>query len=649
MSAFAGIVALHGTLIDRHVQDRATAAITALRRGRTAVRRVEGAMFVYRAATDKADAYDGPQPIEDSSRPLLFAALARIDNRNELGGVLSLAGTELARTSDAALLRLMYERYGEAGVARCLGAFSFAHWDADTRRLTLGRDCLGNRALFYYRGPEFIAFASNLGTLLALPDVPRTIDELVLAQFMAVNFRDDHRTFYRGIERVRSRTLVTIDGNGCRQRHYWAPDLDAPAPYRHEQDYIERARELLDLAVAASTRDTARIAIATSGGFDSSAVAATAARLGAAKSIACLCLVPPAGTAIDVGALRYFDERPKVEDLGRMYPGLDVHFVAPDRMHHKAEDDTFFFARASVPAFAPASFDASLFMRDAIDAGGYETLLIGNAGNFGLTWSGRFSLIELLRTHQWPAFAHEWRAAARESGRNMGRTFAGDVIMPAAPARLRRLVYRMRGLDPDSVADHSALNPGFIAEAGLAQQWRKQGFDPRLGTPDWNAKRWRAHRLFDHNQYGRDNRASAQDIYGHELRDPHADRRLLEFALAVPETMYRRDGVPRAFARRVLADRLPRSILDERRGGTNTPMWFRSLDARRNAIATEIERLEASTLARQLIDLPRLKRLMAQWPKDENEAERRKGDYCLALARGVHVGRFIRWVEGGNA
>jgi hypothetical protein len=40
---------------------------------------------------------------------------------------------------------------------------------------------------------------------------------------------------------------------------------------------------------------------------------------------------------------------------------------------------------------------------------------------------------------------------------------------------------------------------------------------------------------------------------------------------------------------------------------------------------------------------------MAQWPKDENEAERRRGDYRLALATGVHVGRFIRWVEGGNA
>jgi hypothetical protein len=40
---------------------------------------------------------------------------------------------------------------------------------------------------------------------------------------------------------------------------------------------------------------------------------------------------------------------------------------------------------------------------------------------------------------------------------------------------------------------------------------------------------------------------------------------------------------------------------------------------------------------------------MAQWPKDANEAEGRMSEFRLALARGVHVGRFIRWVEGGNA
>lgn len=66
-------------------------------------------------------------------------------------------------------------------------------------------------------------------------------------------------------------------------------------------------------------------------------------------------------------------------------------------------------------------------------------------------------------------------------------------------------------------------------------------------------------------------------------------------------------------------------------------------------MAGELERLEGSPLARRLIDLPRLKRLMAQWPKDEHAAETRKLEYCSALTRGLHVGRFIRWVEGTNA
>jgi asparagine synthase (glutamine-hydrolysing) len=155
--------------------------------------------------------------------------------------------------------------------------------------------------------------------------------------------------------------------------------------------------------------------------------------------------------------------------------------------------------------------------------------------------------------------------------------------------------------------------------------------------------------LFDHNQYTRDFRGMAPEIFGFEVRDPHGDRRLLEFALSVPETMYRRDGIPRSFARRVLADRLPREILDERRRGANTPMWFRALNETRDDFAADIDRLEASPLASRLIDLPRLKRLMARWPKDANEAEGRMSEFRLALARGVHVGRFIRWVEGGNA
>jgi asparagine synthase (glutamine-hydrolysing) len=647
MSALVGIVALDSAPIDREMEAAASRAVTALHGGRAIVRRVAGAAFVQRDVAASAHLHGDAHPLTEAGGRVLFAALARLDNREELGGSLGLGGAELARTSDVRLLLAMHERWGDAGVARCVGSFAFARWDAAERRLTLGRDCLGNRPLFYHRGPHFVAFATSLGALLALPGVPRAIDELALAQFIAVNLREQERTFYRDIERVPSRTMVTIDRGGVHSRKYWTPDFDAPPPYTREEDYIERARELFDIAVTSATRDTPYVAIATSGGLDSSAIAATAARLGIAESITCFTLVPPLELQLEVSPFRYFDERDKVVALARMHPSLNVRFVVPEPSPTIDDDETRHFSRSNLPALAPVGIGIGRYFADEVEAAKHPVVLLGSYGNFGLTWAGQLSLVALLRTRQWRTFAHELRAVARESDRSLARTFAGDVVTPTAPFWMRRLIYRMRGRNPDSVAQHCALNPDYIAEAGLARQWREQRFDPWFGPNDSNPARWRAERLFDHTQYISDTRGMAAEIGGHELRDPHADRRLLEFALAVPEPMYRRNGVPRSFARRVLADRLPREIINERRRGVIMPDWFRTLDAGRTA--RDIERLEASPLVRRLIDLPRLKRLVAQWPKDAQAAEKHRAEYRIALVRGLHIGRFVRWVEGGNA
>jgi asparagine synthase (glutamine-hydrolysing) len=648
MSAFAGFVAFDGAPIDHQKEDAVVRAISALQRGRAVTGRREGAVFAQRSSSTAAGGRNEPQSSAGGDGRTLFAAHARLDNREEVGAALGLTPLEIARTPDAILIRDTFERASDAGIARCLGAFAFALWEAEARRLILGRDCLGNRPLFYHCGSGFVAFATTIGALLALPGVPREIDELALANFMVVNTGEPRRTFYRGVERVPSRTLVTIDHSGARHRKYWAPDLDAPPPYRREEDYIERARELLDQAVAAAMRDTPRVAISTSGGFDSSAIAATAARLGGAESITCFTLVPPQGTAIDVGPHGYLDERDKVEALARMHPRLQLRLIAPEGIHPFDEDDTRYFARASQPVLGPAGQGWYGHLYDAVAAAGHRALLIGVQGNFGLTWSGRFSLVSLLRSGPWSRFAHELRATARQSGRSLTRTIAGEVLMPGVPAWIRRCIYRLRGRDPDSVAHFSALNPAFITETGLARQWQEQGFDPWFGARGWSAARHRAYRVFDHNQVGRDIRGMWDEVHGFEARDPHGDRRLIEFLLAVPEPMFRQNGVPRSFARRVLADRLPPEILDERRRGVQAPTWFRRLDVRRPDIAKDIERIEASPLASRLVDVPRLKHLMAQWPKDEQAAEKRLEDYKLALARGVHVGRFVRWVEGGN-
>lgn len=645
MSAFAGIVTFDGATGDKRTEDRIGGAITTPRKGLVSTLRANGALFVQRS---EGQAGGAQQPIARGSGRILFAALARLDNRKEIGAALGLASNELARTSDSVLIYRMWEGSGAAGIARCVGAFAFALWDEQARRLILCRDCLGTRALFFYRGGDFVAFATSLNTLLALPGVPRELDDVALANFLALNVGEPRRTFYRGIERVPSRTLVAIDRAHVRHEHYWSPDFGAPAPYRRVEDYVERARELFDQAVAATTADTPQVAIFTSGGFDSSAVAATVARLGRAERITCYTLVPPADLQIDIGPFKYLDERDKVEALARMHPALNMRFITPEKLHPFEEDDTRYFARTSLPMRNPTNLGLFSFLRDNVAAEGHRAFLVGSLGNFGLTWTGAFSLLALLRDGKWGDFAHELHALSQQSGRSLARTIFGEVLMPGAPAALRRRLQRLRGRNPDSIARFSLLNPAILAEYDLVRQWHAQGFDPSFVAAGWNARRVRTYYMFDHNQLARESKAMYEEHHGLEMRDPHADRRLLEFLLMVPESMYRQNGVPRSFARAVLADRLPREILDERRRGLQGPEWFRRLNARRRNFAVEVERLEASPLARRLLDLPRMKRLMDQWPADEHEAQKRMREYGLALARGVHVGRFIRWVEGGN-
>lgn len=579
----------------------------------------------------------------------LFAADARLTNREELGTFLSLSAAQRDGLSDCTLLMHLFRRSGGHGIARAEGAFAFAAWDENTRRLTLGRDCLGERSLFYHVGDGFVAFASELKALLALPVVPHELDADVMANSLALNLENASKTFYRDVERVPSRTLVTIDHSGVRRGQYWAPDFDAPPPYKREQDYIERARELFDQAVLRATEDTPRVAISTSGGLDSSAIAASAARLGRARSITCYTSVPPANWALEIDPTKYLSEREKVDALARMHPGLTVEFCEEGALHPFEENPIGLFARSSAPIRNASNFGTFALIRQRIVHAGHSAMLTGNRGNIGISWSGQYSLLALVQQGRVGTLLHDLRAVARENRRGILKTFAGDVLLRGVPPWLKRILHHVRSRRPEDVSQLSCLNPGVIRELVLSRSWHGREFDTWYGVSGWQPARYRACLLFDDNQIGRDFYAASRTIDGIETRDPHSDRALLEFLLRVPEPLYRQNGVARSFARKVFADRLPSEILDERRRGYQSATWFSRLDIRRQDLATELERLEASPMASRLLDLPRMKRILADWPKDAQEAEARSGEIRQAFARGIHVGQFIRWVEGGNA
>ena len=576
----------------------------------------------------------------DEVRPddALFVSDSRLDNAPEIAGRFGSEAGEIIRT--------LFESRGDRGIAELRGAFAFAHWDQRTSTLTLARDYFGRLALFYHIGPDFVAFASHLNALFALPSVPRELDERQLANFLALNHRGSEETIYRGVLRVPTRMVVRLTRDSANRRYYWSPNLNAPPPYERDEDYIARARELFDGSTARLLRNVSRAAITVSGGLDSSAVAATAARLGSRELDCYTCISSP---DIDRPARRgwYLDERMKVEALSRLHPSLRMHYVSPRGTHTLQSDPASVFVVAALPRRNVANLAWGGTLDEAILCDGHRFVMGGARGNMTLSWDGRFSLATLLKQGRMLALLSDARAVARVSHRSLARVLAGEAILPLLPGGTQRMLARLRGNDPEDVSRFSLLRREVIEGLDLRRQWRDEGFDPTYRARGSSAS-FRAHQIFDQFQMARD--ISAQrGASGMEGGSPFADRDLIEFCLAVPERLYRRDGIKRWFARQVFADRLPPEILNETKSGEQASNWFESLDARKPQIAAEVESLEHSRLASRLIDLPRLRRLIAEWPRDAREAQARQDEYKYGVNRAVHVGQFIRWVEGGNA
>jgi asparagine synthase (glutamine-hydrolysing) len=133
-----------------------------------------------------------------------------------------------------------------------------------------------------------------------------------------------------------------------------------------------------------------------------------------------------------------------------------------------------------------------------------------------------------------------------------------------------------------------------------------------------------------------------------DYRDPTADVRLLEFCLATPTEQFLRDGTPRALARRALAGRLPKLVLEERRRGLQVADWHEDLTAARDRIADELDHLEACPAAITALDLPRLRRLTQNWPSGGWERDEIIMPYRYALLRGIAAGHFLRRAAGTN-
>jgi len=217
------------------------------------------------------DLAGGHQPIANEDETLHVVCNGEIYNFSELRPLLERAGHRFRTQSDVEVLLHLYEEDRQGFVAQTSGMFGFALWDAPRRRLTLARDRLGQKPVYYYAGSDFLAFASEIKALLTLPQVKAQVDREALAEYLRLGYCVAPNTIFAGIKKLPPAAKLIWQPSGWRVERYW----NLPDTVRDEltaEQWVERIRDELSRSVAEHMVSDVPIGAFLSGGLDSSAI-----------------------------------------------------------------------------------------------------------------------------------------------------------------------------------------------------------------------------------------------------------------------------------------------------------------------------------------------------------------------------------------
>ena len=198
----------------------------------------------------------------------------RLDNRQDLLATVDTAGIT-SECPDSTLVLAAWRTWGHAFASRLQGDFALALFDSRRRRLVLARDPVGCRPLYYWTDGRTFLFASEIKAILTHGGVSREPNRDLLADFFLLErlpYDDDGRTFFQDVQAVRPGYCVGVTSQGISEERFWDFDLRSQVRYARYADYAERLRELLIQAVKRRMRSIHPVAVAVSGGLDSSIV-----------------------------------------------------------------------------------------------------------------------------------------------------------------------------------------------------------------------------------------------------------------------------------------------------------------------------------------------------------------------------------------
>ncbi len=543
------------------------------------------------------------------------------------------------------LYGMAVDRWGDEADRRIIGEYCAIVADPGDHSVRLSRSPIRAPPLYYHNDEKLAAAASVPRVLFAL-GVEQRVNEKRIADAGLMNDTGFGLSWFEDIASVPVGCTVEIArGQRPRLRRYYDPLAVPKVRMKSDADYLARASELLDEGVRACMAGFERPGITLSGGLDSPQVAVRAlAAMPPGKRLPSFTFHPEEGYDGRVEPGRVGDERPFVRAFAAMHPGLDPHFTANQGYEHDYRWNEFFhLIGGAPPTLAGAYLFHGLFSEAAKE--GCDVLLLSEWGNRTFSWTGTSGFVEYLVTGQWRQLR---LALANHPGRerSMMWRFLALCVLPFLPDRLWRRVWRI-----------ALPRQEFLGE--VIQPWsreyrRSSGADDRLAQGfiheryQPRSRREGLELLLRHDNPNDDLYQGFEQMYGVAQRDPTAYRPFAEFCWGLPTRMFLRDGTFRWFAKQMAKGIMPEEQRANRVDGRWDADWHLRLSRRRAGLLEELDRLERNPRFAKMLDLPRLRAALEDWPERSPIDRQESGPRQHTVLRALLASRFINYVEGRN-
>ncbi len=333
------------------------------------------------------------QPMSDKEETIQIVFNGEIYNYLELKQDLTDLGYRFETDSDTEVVIAGYKIWGMDFVTKLRGMFAIALWDESENKLFLIRDVFGERPLFYQHFNKTLKFSSEMKSLLKMCETEIHVNYEAVDLFLHYQFIPEPHTLVHGFLKVPPAHYVefsTTQGD-IQIIRYCDPFIAQQSEIvANEKEYVLEIQKRLQVAVNRTLVADVPIAIALSGGIDSSAIAALSINRGIKV------------TAFSVGypGTPPYDERSQARELASEL-NIDIHeieipvekFVTnlPNfiRILDEPIADPAAYAHYTVPQFAHKL--------------GYKVILSGIGGDeffWGYSWLAKTVQINLSRINK---------------------------------------------------------------------------------------------------------------------------------------------------------------------------------------------------------------------------------------------------------